>query len=227
MITLNKIISDIRNIASSGPTPDDFRITDRQIELWVHEYRSTFISQSIDKLKSISDTWIQTLKCVELQQVDKAECCDIDIDCFVLKSVQQLPDTIENKDSNLILSVTGLDDTTITPTNRFKYSYKKYSRYTGKNKGWFLKDNYLYIMNDTLLERVNVIGIFEDPSEVGKFKNCSGEPCWTIDSQYPVSMKMAKDITNTVVVEKVRPFMIFPQDSKNDSANETQLNTTK
>lgn len=222
-ITLNKIISDIRNIASSGPTPDDFRITDRQIEIWVHETRSTLISQAIDKLKSINDTWIQTIRCLELEQVDKAECCDIETGCYILRSVQRLPVTVEGKDENLILAVTGLDDTTITPSNRFKYSYKKYSRYTGKNKGWFLKDNYLYVMNDTLLERVHVVGIYENPAEVGAFKDCSGDPCWTIDSPYPVSYKMSRDIVNIIKEERLKAFMAFPQDLKNDSTNEAPI----
>lgn len=222
-ITLGKLVKDIQRIASSGPVPDDTRIPDRQVELWIAEVRSKLISQAIQKNKDINDTWIQTINCLELEQIDKSECCDIQTECLILRSVEKLPSTVEGIDSNLILSVTGLDGTHITQTNRWRQRYKKYSRFTWKNKGWYLKDNYIYIINDDLLTYVNVHGIFEDPRDLASFHSCTGDPCFSLDSDYPVSYKMATDITDIIVQTKIRPLLSIPQDTTNDSANNQQV----
>lgn len=222
-ITLAKQVKDIQRIAASGPISDDFRLSDRQVEFWIAEVRSKLISQSISKNKDINDIWIQTINCLELEQIDKSECCDIDTGCLILRSIQQLPNTVEGVDSNLILSVTGLDNTHITPTTRFRQRYKKYSRFTGNNKGWYIKDRYLYIINDDLLTRVNVHGIFEDPRDLALFHNCDGDSCFSMDSDYPVSMKMATDITDIIIATKVRPMFSVPQDTTNDSANQNTM----
>lgn len=223
MLTLSKLIKDIQRIAASGPIPDDFRIPDRQVELWITELRSKLISQQISKNKDISDIWIQRIGCLELEQVDKAECCDIETECLILRSVRRLPQTIESSDANFIVAVTGLDGTHITPTTRYRQRYKRYSRYTGRNKGWFIKDNYLYVINDDLLQYVNVDGIFDDPRELAEFKTCTGEFCFTYDSSYPISAKMAGEITDIIVATKVRALLSIPQDTTNDSSNNQQI----
>lgn len=218
-VTLNKLIRDVQIEASSGPVSDDFRISDRLVENWITQVRADLISQALEKRKDISDTWIQEIHELELEAVDLAESCDIEFGCNILRSVRQLPNTIETKDSNLIIGVTGLDNTPITQTNNFKRRYKKYSRYTGQNKGWFLKDNYLYIMNDQLLKYVNVFGIFDDPRELASFNTCDDIPCFSWDSNYPVSAKMAKSIVDIIIQTKVKALMTFPQDLSNDSMN--------
>lgn len=218
-LTLSKLIKDVQIEASSGPVSDDFRISDRLVENWITQVRADLISQSIEKRKDLNEVWIQTINCLELGAVDEAECCDIEIGCTLLKSIKRLPNTIESKSSNLIVGVTGLDNTPITETNRFKRRYKRYNRYTGSNKGWFLKDNYLYIINDKILQFINVHGIFDDPRELASFKNCAGEACFNFDSNYPVSAKMARTIVDIIIQTKVKQLMTFPQDLTNDSEN--------
>lgn len=218
-VTLAKLVKDVQLIASSGPVPDDFRISDRLVENWITQVRAVLISQAVEKRQDIKDVWIQTIGCLELETIDEAECCDIETGCALLRSVRQLPVTVETKDTNLIIGVTGLDNAPITQTNRFKRRYKRYNRYTGANKGWYLKDNYLYVINDSILKYVNVHGIFDDPRELMSFRNCSDEACFTPDSSYPVSAKMADSIVNIIIQTKVKPFMAFPQDIANDGLN--------
>lgn len=217
--TLSKLIKDVQIEASSGPVSDDFRIPDRLVEEWINQVRAELIYQSLEKRKDINEVWVQTINCLELEPVDEAECCDIEIGCTILKSIRRLPNTIECKSSNMIIGVTGLDNTPITETNRFKRRYKRFNRYTGRNKGWFLKDNYLYVINDKILQFVNVHGIFDDPRELATFKNCSGQSCFSFDSNYPISSKMARTIVDIIIQTKVKQLMSFPQDLTNDSEN--------
>jgi hypothetical protein len=64
-LTTAKLVSDIRNIASSGSNPVEFKIEDSQILFWCNEVRSTLISQAIQKKQDLTDLWIQSITCLQ------------------------------------------------------------------------------------------------------------------------------------------------------------------
>jgi len=107
--------------------------------------------------------------------------------------------------------------------NRFKARYAKYNQFTKASWGWYLQDGYLYVINEQMLTLVNVTGLWSDPSELEDFVNCDDEECWTLDSPYPASLNMAKQITDIVLQTRVYPFMSLMQDTKNDGKDETLL----
>ena len=226
-MTLRQIVSDIENIASSGSLPVDFKIDSSQVAFWVNEVRAMLISQAIQKKQDLSDIWIQAITCLELEQVDSSECCSITTGCYILKSVQPLPVTIETWMDNTIIKVTKPTGEIISKSNPFEVNYNKYNKYTGKKSNWYLKNSYLYVTNEQLLETVNVYGIFEDPSDLSEFINCENNSCFGWDSNYPCSLKMANDITNIVLKTKVFPFLQLPADNKNDGANINEQPNTK
>ena len=226
-MTTSQIVSDIRNIASSGANPVEFKIEDSQILYWSNEIRAMLISQAIQKKQDLSDIWIQAITCLELEQVDSSECCSITTGCYILKSVQPIPVTIETWMDNTIIKVTKPTGEIISKSNPFEVNYNKYNKYTGKKSNWYLKNSYLYVTNEQLLETVNVYGIFEDPSDLSSFINCENNSCFGWDSNYPCSLKMANDITNIVLKTKVFPFLQLPADNKNDGANINEQPNTK
>ncbi len=226
-MTVSQIVSDIENIASSGSLPVDFKIDSNQILFWVNELRSTLISQALQKKQDLSDVWIQSLTCLELEQVDSSECCTITTGCYLLKSVKKIPITIETWMDNTIIKVTKPTGEIIAKSNGFEANYNKYNKYTGKTSNWYLKNSYLYITNEQLLETANVYGIFENPSDLSDFISCSNNACFDWDSDYPCSLKMANDITNIVLKTKVFPFLQLPADNTNDAANVNQPPNTK
>ena len=95
MLSLKKIVADIRNIADSGENNYSFRISDEQFAFWVHEIRSMLISQAIGKRQDISDIWVQSIPCLELELVDNYDCCIITTDCYILRTKVRLPYSIE------------------------------------------------------------------------------------------------------------------------------------
>lgn len=223
-VTKNQMIFDIKNIASSGTLPVPFKIEEEQISFWIDEVRSMLISQAIQKKSDISDVWLQTINCFEMEKVDISECCKLDFECYGVRSVKKLPADIETDDANTILAVTAVDGTSFTKSNLFRYKYKKYSKFTSKQKGWFIKDDYLYLINDLTTKYVTVRGLFEEPEELTNYVNCDGVSCYTRDSVYPVGLKMAGQITDIVVKTKVAPFMQFPNDRSNDAQNIPEVN---
>jgi hypothetical protein len=226
-LTSNQLVSDIRNIASSGSNPIEFRIEDSQILFWCNEIRSMLISQAIQKRSDITDIWVQTISCMELELVDKSECCEITTDCYILRSVRELPRTIETTGDNSIVRVETVDGKLISKSNPLEEKYVQYSKYVKEKPRWFIKNNRLYIINEDFLKYVNVWGIFEDPSSLSSFVGCDGNTCFNWNNSYPASLKMANDITNIVLKTKVYPFIQLPADNTNDANNTISTPNTK
>lgn len=220
-ISLNHMAYDILELASSGGNPNEFKISLDQIIYWIEQTRAILIGQSLNKREDINDSWIQYINCLSLEQVDSSLCCEAPSGCMVLKSVLRLPSTIDTWKDNWIISVEGMDGTSIPKSNRIKQKYQKYNKYTSKDKSWCVIDDYLYIINDPYLQTVKVALLAEFPSELARFVNCSGTACFTNDSEYPISISMASTITDIILKTKVNPFMQYPQDNSNDANSAT------
>ena len=218
MISLNEILFDIKNIAYGGTQSDDVKVSDRQVEYWIHQTRAMLIHNEMSKRNKINDSFIQHLECIDLECVDSIECCDINGECFVLRSKKKIPTTISSGGRNAILSVETIDGKeSLSETTYFRKRYNQYNKYTQLNKRWYIKDDYLYITNDILMEYVKISGIFEDPSEAKNFKTCEGEECYTNDSSYPVTSMMASLITDVVLSKKMNIARQMPNDEENDA----------
>ncbi len=217
MITANRLIYDIKNIATSGEDTINFRISNRQLFQWIIETRCLLIGQSIKRRDDISNIWIETIPNLPFTLVDKSESNgSFPVNCFILKSNVQVPQPLEVDGWDWVVTVAGLDDTEITRNNQFRAKYKKYNKFTGKRKGWYLENRYLYIINDTLLSQATVKGIWEDPQEFGT----TYTPNYSWDSPFPISNGMALQLVDIVVKTKVLPFLQqFRQDRVNDDAN--------
>lgn len=215
-ITLNHMVYDILEIASSGGNPNEFKIPTQQIAYWIEQTRSILISQSLNKKDDINDSWIQYIPCVEMQQADASECCDVASGCFLLKSVKRLPSTIDSWRDNWLVSVSTIDGNMISKSNPIKSKYQQYNKYTSNKRVWYVKNDYLYILNDQFLELVEVAGLFETPSDLKRFADCSGNVCFTDDSPYPVSLTLATQITDIILKTKVNPFMQYDMKNANN-----------
>lgn len=218
MITSAHLINEVRTIASSAGNSDDFKASDELILHWCNQVRSTLISQAIDKRNDILDIWIQNISCLELELVNSSECCDFDTDCFVLRSIKELPITIETSSKNMIIGVYTLDNQSIDELSVPKARYSKYTKYGAKRTGWYIKNNRLHIINNILLEKVTIAGIWDDPSELGNYISCDNQVCWSVDSIYPASLKMVESIIDIVVKTKCQTMMSFQLDNSNNAS---------
>lgn len=223
MASLNQLIYDIKNIISGGVQSDDITISDRQVAFWINQTRATLIGQLLSDGKSIPDALIQHLECVELHCVDAAECCEIETCERVLRSTQKIPESIGRNNRNTILSVSSPDKTVgFTETNYFRQRTNKHNKYTGKRPRWFIKNNYLYLTNTKELEYVSLSGIFEDPTEAALFTTCEGKPCFTWDSEYPITGRIATVTTSMILKERVGLMASAPNDETNNANGNIQ-----
>lgn len=220
-ITLNHLVYQVLEFASSGTLPTDLNVSWELAAQWVAEQRAILIGQSLNKKDQINDSWIQYIPCVKLEQVMDNNCCSEASDCYILKSKQKLPSTIDTYLDNWLVSVNTEGGVNISKTNPIKQRYSKYNKYTSTSRGWYIKDDYLYVINDQNLELVNVSGLFEYPEDVARFIDCSGQPCFTEDSDYPVSLTLASQIVDIINKTKLQPFMTAPADTSNNAQGET------
>ncbi len=84
MATLNEIAYDLLSIVRPQLS-DDNDIDIRQIKFWIRNQRALWLRNELNRKRSIDEDVIQTL-CVDIEEVDASDCCDITIDCSVLRS---------------------------------------------------------------------------------------------------------------------------------------------
>jgi hypothetical protein len=221
-MTTKQIIADIRNISTSGSNPIDFKIEDSQILFWVNQIRSKLISQDLQKRKDISDIWLQQINCLQLSDVDKSECCEITTNCKILRTVRKIPNTIEFNNDNLIIRVETPIGEIISKTTPFESKYSEFDRFSRNKLRWYFKNNYIYLIGNTSIENINITGLFENPNDLIAYTACNGSTCFSYNSEYPCSLKMAEDITNIILKTKVYPYLQYPADNTNDSNNESK-----
>lgn len=221
-VTQNILVSDLRNLATSGSNSVDFRIEDSQLAYWVDQVRSDLIAKDIQKRKDITSVWLQTISCLGLIQVDMSECCSVETGCTILRTELQLPRTIETNADNAIVRVLSANGKLISRTTVLAAQYDEYSQYTSNKPKWFERNGYIYIINSDMLDKISVEALWEAPSDLTSFVSCDGSTCFTGDSPYPCSLRMASMITDIVLKTKIFPFLDLPQDNTNDASNDAE-----
>ena len=222
MITLRKIIYDIREILRGGNlVSDDDPISDRQIEYWISEARSLLIRQRIDKGQSVSDNITQTLNNIEVEQVEQSSNINLLSGCYIYRTKLPTPATIETQQTDLLLqvrsSLLGSDAYTLLPEGAAPYSM--YNKFGKKFIKVYSNSGYLYLQNvPTLLETISMTGVFSDPKDAAEYSNDDGSPCFTYDSEYPISSDMLLPLKG-MIMETHFKYIIKPlSDNTNNGA---------
>ncbi len=172
-MTLQHHIYAIKNIIANGPSSDDSPFSERLVAHFLQITRAFLLERKADKYRYISDQTFQSV-CMDLELGSFHNCCDVpELDCKVLKSVIKLPRLLNSKWGNF-LKVMDLSGNIIPEFNITNDKYSQYGLVKSPNKtlGWFMHDGHIYILNNKVLEKVLVNGLFTNPSEVAEI-NCA------------------------------------------------------
>lgn len=222
MRTLNEIKYAIFNRVRpsySGEKPLSLEL----IEWHAVNVRAQLIREDLQKSKSIDPAIIQDLGCVTLEEVDKG-CCDVPVDCFILRTNVDIPTTIE-LDNKTLLTRVGPVDFTKKPFQQVEFSRVPFvgtNKFTRNEVKWFIKGKRVYILvskdNPIFwgLEKINLAGVFEDPTEVSTFSTCDGENCFNADSAFPIKARMIPILIQLVVERFIGPQSAAPIDNSSD-----------
>lgn len=223
MATLNQyrfeILEDVNNLSSDSTL--DYRL----IDFWISNKRAAWFTKLYNKFQStVPNIYYQTLPCVELIDVDQAECCTISTGCLIKRTKEKLPEFLSLTDGELIEKVGPTFIVTI-PFNVIPYRRAEFfgnGRFDKNSIGVFLYNGYMYfISKDTfhlpLLEFVNIRGVFRDPMEAAKFKDCDNAPCFSPDSQYPLEARLWEFIKTEILTKEIPMKLGIKQDTRGDN----------
>ena len=203
---------------------DDDVVDLRLVKELIHNQRSIWIRQELNKNRSIPEELIQDLGCVELEQASAAECCDFSSECKVLRTKNKVPKPINlhHRDS---FERVGPIDVTKKP-----FSFKSHKNAIFFGNGRFNRDMIVaYYLNEriylasksplpNLMEYINIRVIASDPTEAAKFNHCSGDVCYSDDTEYPLTDWMWGYMKEFVVKQLLMKYQI-PNDTTNDANN--------
>ncbi len=226
LIDLQSQLDEALNTNSSDSVFDDLYYTDL-----INEQRALWLRNEYNKSRTIDPNIQQEIGCLEMELVDPHVCCDLSIplNCKILRSKKQIPNTIEFYFRKGITSIGPIDITkkrfTMIDYNRVPYAGN--GRTTRNAVYAFLYDNYVYVISKDpsmkIVKYINVRGLFEDPSKLGEFTDCSGKACWSPYTIYPLNQWMWAYIKPQIVQQLIQKQQI-PQDNENDAKdNKTDL----
>ncbi len=228
MISLNQMIFQVYEALQIST--DDTSLDKRLIKDVINQERANWIRKEHNKNRSIDDNIIQDLGCVELESVNRQSdrCCEVFIDCKILRSKHTIPNAIELNHEKIITRISAVDFMSI-PIYFIDYDHAIYygnGRYNKKALGAFIKNNYLYIVYNKgsynkLLQYVNVQGVFEDPTEAAKYVNCeTQQPCFDWDDRYPINAWMWQTLVKPAVLNEFRTKRTLYKDENNNGKDD-------
>lgn len=220
-MTLSEIIFDLLNIVRGGVQSSTELISDRQVAFWISNTRNLLIQRDYDKGRSISDNIIQDLGCIDVSKVDASACCGIKVNCNIVRTNVKIPNPIETSQRDLITRVGPISlvapSYTFIPYHRAPWAGN--GKYNQNSIFAFLHENYIYVMGkDTeKFKRINVQGVFEDPTKVSSFNTCAGKACYTNNSEYPISGKYIEILKEMILKTNFKLIVTSPTDISGDT----------
>ncbi len=229
-ITLRTITNDLLNIIRAANISSSETISIRQIEDWVHQYRALLLKRDLDKGKKPNPDYIQEINHLRLEEIELVGDNIVnDRDksgTYTQRTVLEIPKTIDlNFTSGFTYVGTPVgEEIQLVPEGRT--IWQQYKKYTSKDKVAFLRSGHMYVVNDFPLEYITVRGIFEVPSEVGRFVNpITDQPYFNLDSKYPIPANMVPDLKTMILQKELKIEAVAPTDvTNNDINNPIQTN---
>jgi len=221
--SLPLIIRDLVRIIRGSVETQSETISDRQVEYWIHQYRSLLIKQDIDKKKIPNPDYIQEIKGLHLAPIDITEITSIPIGKYILKTDLQLPKTIDFNFKSGFTYIGTANGRELQFSPQTRSFWQQYKYYTQNDPLVYLKNRYLYIVNGDILEYIDVRGIFEIPTEVSEFINpITGTTTYDVDTaKYPIPTNMLPVLKQMILKQELGIMTNSLSDTINDSANNT------
>lgn len=224
MATLQEHVYAIQNIINRGPKTDDARVSDRLVEHFLKVSRSRLLRQKIDKGHNISELNYATI-CFPLQseEYDDCDCLPDDVSCQVLKSTCKIPRyLVGSRVNNLIVEFingTIVPRGNVTLGNLAQYSISG----SFSEPFWTIQNQRLLIFNNDRLPLVLVRAIWEDPSDIVNFCDCTNldedVPCYDPrEDEFPIDPDLV-DPMYRLTMEMLGLLNQYPEDTLNNAAN--------
>lgn len=222
--TLDTIINDLLKIIRGSEVADTEAISKRQIEEWIHQYRSILLKRDLDKGKLPNPDYIQEIREIPLEVVDAGgtdlTSFGLPTEEYLLRTTIKLPTTLDlnHKTGFMFIGTPTGREIQYIPEGRSKW--QKYKKYTDNDTMAFYKDGYIYVMGKEPIEYLTVRGVFHIPPEVYALNNPSTEPIeYTYDMKYPIPEELIPALKSMILQQELKLEAYAPSDDTNDSTH--------
>ena len=221
---LKEIRYSIINTAKGGGIrSDDSRLSSRLVDYWIKYYRNFLIPQATDFGKQYAPELVQDLGCVQLSNVDKAECtgtlASVSWGCNIKKAT--IPALVDLPKERALTYVGLLDKQSpfdiITVEQESLYQHRLL---VSKKPRAYRIGTVLYLVypDNIRIKYVNVRGIFEDPTKV---ENCNASgSCSCFDTetdQFPIPDTLIPKLVSMILTKELRVSEAVVDDLDNDN----------
>lgn len=191
MASLNEIVD---SIAHRMGDPLNIMLRER-LKFTVKAYRALFIRRN----PQLSNFNFYQKIVGELIPVDKADSCVVNVDCIVLRSKNKIPYTVRRDYLDVPFQTIGNADFTkiFISATPGELNYVKKLADTFNEPRYIFTNQYLYVYGNTKFGYFAIRDIFGEPDKVKD--DCSDVPCYTDDSEFPLSMDYVALITDQIV----------------------------
>jgi hypothetical protein len=223
-ITLRTITNDLLKIVRSSNVSASETISLRQLEDWVHQYRAVLLKRDLDKGKKPNPDYIQEIGNLILERVDLSgddvTSLGVESGSFIYRTLLSIPKTLDLNFSSGFTYIGTPAGNKIQLVPEGRTEWQKYKKYTQNSKLAFLRNEHFYIVNSEALEFITVRGVFEIPSEVGRFVNpITNQPYFSLDSKYPMPANLIPALKDMVLQKELKIETTSPTDVTNDTRN--------
>ena len=225
MTTLNQLTYDLLNTIRGGVLSDDESIGFLQVQFWIKNTRAMLIRQDINKGRTISGNITQILPCLDVIIVDASNCpCKTPVGCTILRTRDRIPKPLEVDNKDLIMKVSSIKigSKPFSFINISRAPFTGYSKFGQQNPKAFYSDGYIWIINSEPIEKISVYGVFEDPTDLAQYVDCSNAPCWSDDDEYPISAWMIPTMQKLIIENNFKIMAATQTDVSGNAKSDTE-----
>ena len=161
--------------------------------------REQLIRQQYERDKSLPINAIVST-CFPLELKPSMDCCELDLGCQFLRTVDKIPLPIDIKDNTLFNYVGGMTGmvgfTYLKPDEIGKVRYRKFSR---NNIFYTWINQRIVLVNTVSLEEIKVRYAPANPLELAEISNCSGKPCYDLENELFIEGHWEDAITKMIL----------------------------
>ncbi len=204
LISLKSIVFDLLNIIRGARPVDDEPISEKQLESWIHEYRSLLLKRDLDKGKMPNPDYIQTIDNISLEYDSAKE---------LYKSIISIPATL---DLNYKSGITFIGDTygnQIQLISEKRINFQKYNKWSQDETLAFLSNNKLFIYNVKGFNSVYIRGIFQNPAEAVEANGA----VYDTTSKYPIPYSLLPTLKQEILKQELGIEAQAPSDDINNT----------
>lgn len=224
LVSLNTLIEDLMLIIRGSKIAQSEKISKRQVEAWIHQYRALLLRQNLANGDTINPDYIQTIPSVELVSIDKSGgISTIETNEVFYRTSTKIPKTVNLKYMSGITYIGTLNKKRIQLVPSHRAEFQLYRKYTPKEMIAYLEDEYIYVINPFGLRYVTIRGIFENPVEAALYNNSTmTAQSYTVDSSYPIPINMVPVLKQMILEQELGIESLTPGDTKNDSQHKVE-----